>query len=231
MKTILQLAVLLLAIASLAFSQEPGESSRLGSTARSTQFGRSAPPPAAMPKSAGKAIAFDFLIAEFSGTAVDVTADKVLELEKDGKLSGVQRFQVNTLEDLPAFVQVGELAARVTGRTIVGGRGFGGPGGTPGPASTPIYNDIHVGSLAQVTARIEEDGSILAQIYIERSTLPPAARDAATASDAPPPRVVRTLTQSTVRLKPGVANIVSGRKFQSADENLQSWIIVKAALP
>lgn len=232
MKMIFVAVVISLTLTSAARSQEPAQP-RPGPTPRSSPLGRSVPPQAEMPKQAGKAIAFEFLLAEVAGAAGDLAAEKVLQLEKDGKLSSVQRLQLTTLEELPAFVQVGELAARVTGRTIVGGRSFG---GGPSPTSTPIYNDVNVGTNAQVTARIDEDGSIIAQIYLERSALPPtvreaAAGDATSSNESAPPSVVRSLTQATVRLKAGVPSVVSARQMQGGHENSRMWLIVTAKVP
>src|SRR5262245_58834670 len=172
-----------------------------GSTRGPGGFSRPAPAARPLPADAGKLISYDILIAERAEPLAEPTADKIVELDKAGKLGATMHIQLAALEEQSSTVTFGELAARVVGRTTSGvASARGGPGGATGGGfggapprvqSTPIYNDINVGTTAQVIARVESDGSIVTQLTLERSGLPASARDPAVLDDDPPPSVTR----------------------------------------
>ena len=106
--------------------------------------------------------------------------------------------------------------------------------------SMPIYSDINVGTLAQAISRVNEDGSVITQLTIERSGVAAAAvreapaiaaREGAAeqASFEPPPPIVTLTTQTTVRLKPGQPLVISGGQ-PSSKESGQTWIVVTASV-
>jgi hypothetical protein len=236
------ISLVFLMFTSLLGAQEQPEPARAGPSGPPTRqgFTRQVPPAPGIPRTAGKPLSFEIVFAEVAEPLGDVTAKQVLDLEKTGKLRSLIKFRLATLEEQPAFVQVGELAPRVTGRTVIGSRGFaggpGGPGGAGGrggqmPQSMPNYSDVNVGTIAQVTARVDDDGAILAQLYVERSTLPPEARQAGALDQNPPPGIARILSQSTLRLAAGEPAIVSSRQAQDPAEKVQTWIVVTANIP
>jgi hypothetical protein len=210
-----------------ARSQEPRESSRGGPTARQALAGRPATQSLALPRSAGRLITFDIVLANMDAEAGDGAVGKPLKLENEGNLKSVLRFHLSALEEQQAFVQTGALTPRITGQSFVGGRGFG---GAAGGQSMPIITDINLGTIAQVVARVEDDGSIVAQINFERSTMPRVTQ-ADIAAGHELASVERILCQTTTRLKPGVPTIVGGRQSQGSDEATRAVIVVTATLP
>jgi len=168
-----------------------------------------------LPTKIGKSLSFDVLVAARAEPVEGATAGKILELEKAGKLDYVNRLQLATLEEMPAFVQFGELKARMSGRTATN------------VSVLPIYNDINLGSVLQVTGRVAEDGSILAQIHFEQSFLDGGEEGAFNPQDQSPPKAIaRQLTQTTVRLKPGEPLMIGGHQAGVGEEASQSWIVV-----
>jgi hypothetical protein len=223
---------LLCFLASAATAQEQTDPTRTTPAGRSgappSRFGDSTRP---LPAVAGKPIAFEILIADTAEPVEPATAARILELEKAGKLSSASRYQLSSLENMPAHFQFGERAPRVVGRTMTasGSRGgFGGPGGAGPPAamSTPIYNDTNVGTLVQATARIEDDGSVVAQLMVERSGIV-AARDVGfDPNGGEPLQGMQTLTnQTTARFKPGEPQLIGGRRATAGKETTQTWIV------
>src|SRR5207248_498888 len=102
---------------------------------------------------------------------------------------------------------------------------------TPAPQSVPIYSSINIGTLVQVTARVESDGSIVTQFMAERSGLaggpePPFDPNVAT----PPKAVERLLTETTIRLKPGEPQLIGGRQSTVGKETNKTWIVLTAHL-
>ena len=217
----------------LSLGQEPAEPAR----ARSSSGGNARREPASqpLPTKPGKMLTFEVLIADLAEPIDAPTAVNVLDLEKAGKLNSTSRMQLTSLENEPAVVQFGQLTQRVTGYSSRGlpafGRG-GPPGGgvaAPAPQVTPIYNNTNVGTVVQITARIHDDGSIVAQLYVERSGLagglqPPADPNVATI----PQSIDRMLSESTLHLKPGEPQILGGRKSGAGKDTNKTWIVITA---
>lgn len=175
------------------------------------------PTSAPLPTKIGKSLSFDVLVAARAEPLEGATAGKILELEKAGKLDYVNRLQLATLEEMPAFVQFGELKPRMQGRTATN------------VTVLPIYSDINLGSILQVTARVADDGAIVAQIFFEQSFLDGGEEGAFNPQDLSPPKAIaRQLTQTTVRLKPGEPLLVGGHQAGVGQEASQSWIVVTA---
>jgi len=188
----------------------PGESSsRAGLTSRPIPQSRP------LPTTIGKTLTFEVLIAGQFQAIESPTAEKILELEKAGTLDYANRLRLTTLEEQPAFVQFGALMARVIGRT------------NTGLTVMPIYNDINVGAIVQVTARVAEDGSIVAQLFVEQS-FPAGGEEGPFDPQAnlPPKAIERQFAQSTIRLRPGEPQIVGGRQAAVGQDSSQTWIVV-----
>jgi Bacterial type II and III secretion system protein len=217
---------------SILTSQEQPQPPRAPAPPRSVSPAPPRPPAQPLPTTAGKMITFEVIIADVNEPLDAPTPSNILDLEKAGKLNYVTRVQLASLEEQSAFVQFGERTPRVLGRTITPrGGGFGG-GAAPGVQATPIYNDVNVGTIVQVTARVEDDGSIVTQLYVERSGIAGGADAAAFDPNSnDPPKGIQTLTnQSTVRLKPGEQQIISGRQVALGKEANKTWILVTANL-
>src|SRR5882724_6007770 len=222
--------VVLLSLISLA--QNPAEPPRAASPAQPTAAAAEPAAPSALPAKVGKMLTFEVLIADLLESIDSPTAANILELERAGKLGFLTRLQLTSLEEQTASVQFGELISRVTGRSTTGFQAFGrggpgGPGGAVGPQSTPIYSSINVGTIVQMTARVQDDGSIVAQLYVERSGLaggPETAFDPTAAT--PPKSVERLMTETTMQLKPGEAQVIGGRQNILGKDANKTWIVV-----
>jgi hypothetical protein len=196
----------------------PASSSATAPAASSSRGGltmRPVPPSRPLPTTIGKTLTFDVLIAgRFQGDD-SPTPEKILELEKTGKLDYANRLQLTTLEEQQGFVQFGSLMGRVIGRT------------NTGLTVMPIYNDINVGSIIQVTGRVADDGSIVAQVFVEQSFLAGGEEGPFDPqANLPPKAVERQYAQTTVRLKPGEPQTIGGRQAAVGPESSQNWIVV-----
>src|SRR5262249_36252986 len=134
MKTVVA-SILTLSLGTFACGQEPAQ----GTT----------------PIKSGQIVRFDVLIADLAEALEATSAEKIVELDKGGKLTSRARFQLASVEEMPAVIQFGEMAPRVSGRTTVGGRQFG--GGAARAPVVPQYTSVNVGTTLQVTARASEE--------------------------------------------------------------------------
>src|SRR5205814_2192724 len=137
----------------------PATAIQAESSARDSTFTRLMSPSRPLPTTVGKPLAFEVLIAELYEPIDSPTVNDILALEKAGKLNFINRLQLTTLEEQTAYVQFGALTSRVTGRA------------TTGLTMVPIYNSVNLGTIAQITGRVADDGSIVAQVMVERSGL------------------------------------------------------------
>jgi hypothetical protein len=223
----------------IVFGQEPPAPTRAplaprGGFPRGGGFAPSAPPPVTpsesgsrgsallrplpsrpLPDKIGKSLTFEVLLAELYEPIDSPTVNDILALEKVGKLNFVNRLQLTSLEDQSAFVQFGALTARVTGRA------------TTGLTVVPIYNDINLGTIAQVTGRVTDDGSIVAQVMVERSALAGGEEGPFDPSIATPPKGIDRLTMnSTVRLKPGEPQLIGGRQATLGRDSFRTYVML-----
>lgn len=162
-------------------------------------------------RAAGKSLILDVCFAETKEAVPQPVASELLEMERNGKLKSSARVRLLLLENQPAFAQFGELASKVSGHAMTGQK------------TVPIYTTMSVGTMVQATGRIEEDGTVLMQIYVEKSGLVPSDEPLETRV---PESVTRLLAQSTVRLKPGEPAVLSGGPTGGSDEKSQNWIVV-----
>ncbi|HEY2415254.1 MAG TPA: hypothetical protein VGI40_23630 [Pirellulaceae bacterium] len=197
---------------------QPAPSSATAPSESSARTGltlRPIPPSRPLPTTIGKTLTFDVLIAGRFQAVDSPTAERILELEKAGKLDYANRLQITTLEDLPAYVQFGTKTARVVGRT------------NTGLTITPIYNDVNLGSILQVTGRVNDDGTIVAQVFVEQMFLAGGEEIAFDPqANLPPKAVEQQFAQSTVRLKPGEPQTIGGHQAAVGHESSQTWIVV-----
>ena len=204
---------------SLAFGQDQAQ------PVRSPSAGQSADGVPPIPTKPGKMVTFEVLIADLLEPLDSPTVPKILELEKAGKLNFLTRLQLTSLEEQTASVQFGETTPRTTSRAPAG-RGFvGGPFAGRAPPNSPSLN---VGTLVRVTARIDDDGSIVTQLMAERSGLNAGSDQAIEPNDGSLPKVDRLMTQTTLRLKPGEPQLVGGQRATTGKDTNRTWIVLIA---
>ena len=143
----------------------------------------------------------------FGGLLLSASSESVSmllrALEVSSRAQIISRPQVQTLDNLPAFVQVGALVPRITGAA------------TTGLSVVPILNDINVGLILQVTPRVSLDGTIVMQVYAEKSSVGPDATGIPVTTDSngnviKSPQIPRTLAQTTVLSRSGQTIILGG---------------------
>jgi hypothetical protein len=167
--------------------------------------------PLPAPGTVGKLVTLEVLITDVSSKLEQPTAAQILELDKAGKLSSSDRLRLASLENMTAFVQFGEKAPRVIGRT------------NTGLSVTPIFNDVNVGTIVQATARLDDDGSALVQLYVQRSAIAKVSDISADPLD--PKGIAMMTTQTTVRAQPGKPLLISAGPSTSVP-GTQTWIVL-----
>jgi type II secretory pathway component GspD/PulD (secretin) len=143
---------------------------------------------------------------------------RVRELEKQGKLDVVNRIQLTTLDQQPAFVQVGERRPVVISQRIAAGR----------PVNSFQYENV--GTILGVTPRIAGTDVVM-ELDIEKSRLDdarPAASDQDDDDSFVPPRIVVAMCQTTIRVAPGQTVIAGGMQSQSDDGNSTFLVLATA---
>ena len=104
--------------------------------------------------------------ADLSGEA-DKVAQLVATLEKQGKLSVVQRFRLTTVDEQAASAQLGENRPQVTGVSTAGGRGGFGGAANPGMMSSISYRSI--GTMLRVTPSVRGGDTVVLDVQFEHS--------------------------------------------------------------
>jgi hypothetical protein len=188
------------------------------------------PEPPVTPAKPGQIVRFDVLIADLPEAMEAPTAQKLVELDRTGKLTSRTRFQLTSLEEMPAVIEFAERASRVSGRSTVGMRGRAG-GPAAGPQVIPQYTTVNVGTTLQVTARVLEEDTVVAQFFLERTGLAGGPEGAFDPNDAKPPKPIeRLITHTTLRLKAGEPLVISGQQSGAGNEAARTWIVITAAL-
>ncbi|MBC8875480.1 MAG: hypothetical protein H8E44_39140 [Planctomycetes bacterium] len=153
-----------------------------------------------------------------SATAMEEAVARVRELEKQGKVDVVNRIRLTTLDEQPAFVQVGERRPVVTARNVTGGR------------AVNSYNYENVGTILGVTPRIAGTDVVM-ELDIEKSRLDdarPAAGDQDDDDSFVPPRIVVAMCQTTIRVAPGQTVSAGGMRSQTDDGNATFLVLATA---
>jgi hypothetical protein len=209
----------LVASASVA-GQEQQESTRPPRPARSAAVTRDHPP------AAGRQITISLLIADLTEALDNPSAGDIIKIEHERKLAAATRLRWVTLDELPAHIQFGgRPASRVTG-----GRG-GFPGPPPSSAAAAFAaSTANTAVQVQATTRVEDNGSIVVQLYVERpeAAVPQKLLEADGSEQAR--RSFAFTAQSTIRLRSGEPIIVCGRDTGTDAERSQTWIVVAATV-
>ncbi len=175
-------------------------------------------------KAPGQLIELDVLFAEAGPVAGEgeITAAKILDLEKQGKLTSAARIKLSLLENTPGSVQFGETVGIATGRQDFGG----GRGGA-------MFSRQNVGTAVNATARVEDDGTIVVELTAERSGVAAAkpAADGAEAPGAEPQRMSQSTSRTTVRVASGKPIIVGGQQSAAGKEAAGIYLVLTASLP
>ena len=143
----------------------------------------------------------------FGGLVLSASSESVSllirALEESKRLEVLSRPQVRTLDNQPAFIQVGQRVPRIVGSTV-----------NQSGQSNAITLE-NVGLILGVTPRISPDGAVVMEVDAERSALGPEA-DGIPVSIAPDgsvirsPRIDTTTAQATVSASSGETIILGG---------------------
>ncbi|MEW4528426.1 MAG: hypothetical protein ACF8PG_09215 [Maioricimonas sp. JB045] len=153
----------------------------------------------------------------------------ITEAKESGTFRHMTQIRMSTLNQQQARFQMGATEAVVDGVTT--SRGFTrGPDGRPVMATS--YRRQETGTIALVTPRVADDGTIVLEVEFEQSRLrrtPPESGE--TTSSVPPATDITTLN-STVSVPSGQMILAGG--FHSAEEDgesLQTLVFVGASTP
>jgi type II secretory pathway component GspD/PulD (secretin) len=205
----------------------PGRESPLGGLLG----GRATPEPGP----AGKAVSFSLVIVEVNKAGkqkpvIDLSSaekipDVIRTLEEKGELSVMSRVRLASLEQMPCSVQIGEQRPVATGRSAAFPSGRG--GGSERVAGQMSYQMTNVGTMVQITSRVEDDGAVIAELNLSASRLTPAGKPEED-GEILPQRTTTMSTQSTVRIPKDQGVIVSGSQTMDGDESRETLIVVSA---
>ncbi|MEX2138871.1 MAG: secretin N-terminal domain-containing protein [Pirellulales bacterium] len=157
------------------------------------------------------------------------TAAELLELEKQGKLEHVLRVRLSSVEQSKASVQLGERVPVATARTV-GGFGRGGPAAEGRPTSYS-YSLENIGTLISAAARVEEGGTVIVDLQVERSQMAATERPADDIPDAVGRQKTVSLTcQSSLRLKPGEPTLANASQTTEDGATTGQFIVVTATV-
>ncbi len=187
---------------------------------------------------AGQSVSVEVLLIESPPGGERIESDEVTdpaailararELQTQKKPVTITRVRLTTLEDVAATVQTGETAAVETGRQFRGGP----RGDTQGFPMIPVFSHQQFGTVVSATPRIEEEGTILLELSLERSAVAraPSSDDRAKNPADPPvvPRTVTLKTQATLRLNEGETRLVQGIDFTSEGNSTETVVLVTA---
>jgi type II secretory pathway component HofQ len=187
-------------------------------------------------RAGGKLVTIEVSIVEFSGSgergagldpeAAEKFVARLRELETEGKLAGLSRVRLATTAGQLTTAQFGERATVAT-RTPFGPRDRGaGFSNTPTTITRADY-----GTLISALPRVDEDGTILIDLQVEKSgqaRKPRGGADGDAAAEALPPPETTISTKTTVRLRSGKTVVAQAMESASGKESTQTVILVSA---
>jgi type II secretory pathway component GspD/PulD (secretin) len=171
---------------------------------------------------AGQLLDLELLFADVGPAAGsgEMTAAKIMELEKQGKLDSLTRVKLSVVENVPGMVQYGDTVSIVTGRV----EGF------PGRGQQSAFSRQNVGTMVSATARVEADGSIIIELNAERSGLVKPKPAAEGDAQAEPPKISQLTSRTTVRVASGKPVIVGGQQSATGNESVHSYMVLTASV-
>lgn len=164
---------------------------------------------------------------------------RLRELEKEEQLPGLTRLRLSTLEGTKAATQLGGDLPVVTGRG--GGRARGGdaPGGFGGAMPVSVQYRSY-GTILEATAHLEEAGTILVAMDLNRSGQRTEAAAVSAAQPGGPPGTpadpepqfaggtTTLLVRSTLRLKDGQTVVAQGFESTTDKDATQTIVLLTA---
>ena len=145
-------------------------------------------------------LGFGGLVLSASNESISIL---VRALEETRRLEVLSRPQIRTLDNQPAFIQVGQRVPRIIGSTV----------NQAGQSNSVTLENV--GLILGVTPRISPDGAVVMEIDAERSSLGPEAEGipisvAPNGSVIRSPRIDTTTAQATVSATSGETIILGG---------------------
>lgn len=163
----------------------------------------------------------------------DVThpLERLTHLQKHREAGSVSKYRLSTLDRLPASVQVGEMVPIATSRATR-------PGNPEGRASgfNTGYSMVNIGTMVQVTPQVEEGGTVIVELSIERSRLafqkPQSAEpnEANRAMEGTNSRTVTVMSKTTVRVPARQTVAATMAHMREKDDTGDLLILVSASV-
>lgn len=153
-------------------------------------------------------LGFGGLVLSASSEAVSVL---FRALQQNRRVEILSRPQIMTLDNQPAFIQVGQRVPRITASNIT----------QTGTVNTTVLENV--GLLLGVTPRISPDGLVVMEIDVEKSEVGPEAEGipisiSASGDVIRSPRINTTTAQTTVSAMSGQTIVLSGLITKSYSE-------------
>jgi type II secretion system protein D len=132
-------------------------------------------------------------------------------LQQSRRAQILSRPQIQTMDNQPAFVQVGSRVPRVQGSTLTA------------TGSTQNVQDVNVGIILGVTPRVTPDGMVVMEIDAEKSEVgPPETAVLIPTGDGgvvPSPQILTNLAQTTITARSGQTVILGGLISRNSGES------------
>ncbi len=153
---------------------------------------------------------------------------RIRELETQGKLAGLTRLRLSTLDNNQVSAQTSQRLPMETGRNV-----FPGQPGRGGMGSSPTFQFQNFGTVVRAITRIEPGDTIVMDLQIEKTSALREARPATAETARPdviaPTGMVTTEFKSTVRVPNGQTIVVQASGSSSATENPSRTVILVTA--
>ena len=153
--------------------------------------------------------------AGFGGLVLSASSESVSilirALQQSSRAQILSRPQIQTMDNQPAFVQVGARVPRLGGQTVTNN------------IVTQDVSDVNVGILLGVTPRVTPDGMVVMEIDAEKSEVGPdeTAIPVGVGGDGTPilsPQILTNLAQTTITARSGQTVILGGLISRSEGE-------------
>ena len=132
-------------------------------------------------------------------------------LQQSRRAQILSRPQIQTMDNQPAFVQVGARVPRVQGSTLTA------------TGSTQNVQDVNVGIILGVTPRVTPDGMVVMEIDAEKSEVGPPETavliPTGNGGVVPSPQILTNLAQTTITARSGQTVILGGLISRNSGES------------
>lgn len=171
--------------------------------------------------SAERLITVEVVLAETPavGNGKEMTAEKIAELEKAGKLISQSRYWVSLVENQASNLQFAERVPLVIGRVSgAGGRGT---------QESVAYENV--GTKLQLVARAQGD-SVVLQLELDQTRLIPAVAkpEGEAAESVARQHTATTAFHSTLTIPSGKTIVAGGREMLTDKGKVQTWLLISA---